>query len=294
MGYFDLQRDRGVRFPIRKWMCFLLVIFFLLISTYGNDSVLQSSQEKIIILFEGEPIKTPREREWWDNSFGWITKGEKKLRTLTFINQTNEDISFTCLPESTDEVIVEPAQFVLKANDTTFCNVILQPQEKNSSDHYSEYIDIESSVIHLKLDVNYWYQSDYRKIVVWKDKTSYESIDANNLQINDIQIPKIINGRMYLEAKFFPLLGYIFQLHIQKNIAATLRIDENTLYFESGKDTVVINGEPVPIDNKLDIIHDMRMFLPIRFLAEYAGYEVMWDPAEEKVTLLWDKLEDGK
>ncbi|MDD4029434.1 MAG: hypothetical protein PHX86_06990 [Caldisericia bacterium] len=25
------------------------------------------------------------------------------------------------------------------------------------------------------------------------------------------------------------------------------------------------------------------------FFAEYAGYEVMWDPAEEKVTLLWDK-----
>jgi hypothetical protein len=262
---------------------------FLTSPSYGVKHHVNTGTDGVIILFEGEPIKTPRERQWWDNSFGWITKGEKKVRTLTFINQTNEDISFTCLPESTDEVIVEPAQFVLKANDTTFCNVILQPQEKSSSDHYSEYINIESSVTHLKLDVNYWYQSDYRKIVVWKDKTSYESIDANNSQINDIQVPKIINGRMYLEAKFFPLLGYIFQLHIQKNIAATLRIDENTLYFESGKNTVVINGEPVPIDNKLDIIHDMRMFLPIRFLAEYAGYEVMWDPAEEKVTLLWDK-----
>ena len=262
---------------------------FLASPSYGVKHHLSTGTDGVIILFEGEPIKTPRERQWWDNSFGWITKGEKKVRTLTFINQTNEDISFTCLPESTDEVIVEPAQFILKANDTTFCNVILQPQEKNSSDHYSEYINIESSVTHLKLDVNYWYQSDYRKIVVWKDKTSYESIDANNSQINDIQVPKIVNGRMYLEAKFFPLLGYLFQLHIQKNIAATLRIDENTLYFESGKDTVVINGEPVPIDNKLDIIHDMRMYLPIRFLAEYAGYEVMWDPAEEKVTLLWDK-----
>ncbi len=262
---------------------------FLASPSYGVKHHLNTGTDGFIILFEGEPIKTPRERQWWDNSFGWITKGEKKVRTLTFINQTNEDISFTCLPESTDEVIVEPAQFVLKANDTTFCNVILQPQEKKSSDHYSEYINIESSVTHLKLDVNYWYQSDYRKMVVWKDKTSYESIDANNSQINDIQVPKIINGRMYLEAKFFPLLGYIFQLHIQKNIAATLRIDENTLYFESGKDTVVINGELVPIDNKLDIIHDMRMFLPLRFLAEYAGYEVMWDPAEEKVTLLWDK-----
>ena len=32
-----------------------------------------------------------------------------------------------------------------------------------------------------------------------------------------------------------------------------------------------------------------RTVLPLRFLAEYAGYEVMWDPAEEKVTLLWEK-----
>ncbi|MCK5848536.1 MAG: copper amine oxidase N-terminal domain-containing protein, partial [Caldisericia bacterium] len=250
-----------------------------------------SPQEKVEILFDGKPIRRGLGKTW-DESFGWFTKGEKKQSTLTFINHSNEDISFTISPKSTEEVFAVPSQFTLKANETSFCNLIFQLKDKEKSNNYYEYVKIHSLEQDLNLQVNYWFQTDFRQITIWKNKENYEDIDKNVKRTLDYFLPPmIINDRMYIAARFYQELGYSIQLHFQKNFAATLRIDGNTLYFESLSDKIIINGEPVYPENRLDIIHEGRMFLPLRFLAEYAGYTVTWDPSEEKVTLLYEVKE---
>ncbi|MCK5849193.1 MAG: hypothetical protein KAH01_08370 [Caldisericia bacterium] len=277
----------------KRLMCIVLAVFLFSLPTYGNEGLLDSSQEKVEILFDGKPIKPSSEVEKWDNSFGWLTKGEKKQRTLTFINHSNEDISFTISPKSTEEVFAVPSQFTLKANETFFCNLVVQPKDKAVRGNYYEYIKIHSLEEDLNVQVNYWFQTDFRQITIWKNKKSFEDIDKNvKTTLNFSLPPIIINGRIYVELSFFrEMIGYLTQLHYEKNIAVTLYVDGNTLYFESLSDKIIINGEPVYTENRLDIIHGSRMFLPLRFLAEYAGYNVTWDPSEEKVTLLY-KVKD--
>ncbi len=61
---------------------------------------------------------------------------------------------------------------------------------------------------------------------------------------------------------------------------------KDTLQFISGKEEVIVNDVPVPID-KLDMIRDMRMHFPIRFIGEFLGYTVTWDGTQKTVTLVW-------
>ena len=157
-----------------------------------------------------------------------------------------------------------------------------------------EHIKIQSLEKTFNLYVRYWFQTNCRQITIWKNKMSFEDIDKNIKKIRYFSLsrpPIIINERMYAEVRFFQVLGYSIQPHLGKHISVTLHIDGNILYLKPFMDTIIINGEPVHIENRLDMIHEGRMYLPLRFLAEYAGSTVTWDPSTEIVTLLYEVKE---
>jgi hypothetical protein len=99
------------------------------------------------------------------------------------------------------------------------------------------------------------------------------------------------NGRVYVSDNL------IFEyLKFERNYNPDIKcmtlvspIERDTLQFISGKEEVIVNGDPVSVD-KLDMIRDMRMHFPIRFIGEFLGYTVTWDGTQNTVTFLWDKL----
>ena len=61
-----------------------------------------------------------------------------------------------------------------------------------------------------------------------------------------------------------------------------------TLVFTVGKPTVVMNGVTVPMETA-PIIENGRTILPVRYIATPLGAQVLWNPKEQKVTLVGTK-----
>jgi len=267
---------------------------FLASPSYGVKHHVSTGTDGVIILFEGKPIEETMESSKWD--FGFFTKSQKKQKVLTFLNPSSEDIPIT-ISTASKETTIHPSSFVLKSKETLFCTITVEPEYKQESNGYGDSLQIQYLETEREFRFNYWFQTDYRSFTIWKDEIYFytRDLDVTQKKYFPLYMPPIIhNDRMYVEVRFLQELGYNCQPNLEKDISLTLYFDEDVLYFEPSKNRVVINSQPVLMDNVSLLIWDMRMFLPLRFLAEYAGYEVMWDPAEEKVTLLWDKLEDGK
>jgi len=263
---------------------------FLASPSYGVKHHFNTVAEEIIILFEGKPIEETMESSKWD--FGLFTKGQKKQKVLTFLNQTSKDIPIN-LSTTSKETTIHPSSFVLKSKETSFCTLTVEPEYKEESNGYGDSLQIRYLETKREFRFNYWFQTDYRSITLWKDEIYFytKDLDVAQKKYFPLYMPPIIhNDRMYVEVRFLQELGYNCQPNLEKDISLTLYFDEDVLYFEPSKNRVVINSQPVLMDNASLLIWDMKMFLPVRFLAEYAGYEVMWDPDEEKVILLWDKL----
>ena len=61
-----------------------------------------------------------------------------------------------------------------------------------------------------------------------------------------------------------------------------------TLVFTVGKATVVMNGVTVPMETA-PVIENGRTILPVRYIATPLGAQVLWNPKEQKVTLIGTK-----
>jgi hypothetical protein len=71
-------------------------------------------------------------------------------------------------------------------------------------------------------------------------------------------------------------------------IIITNPITKVTLVFTVGKPTVVMNGVTVPMETA-PIIENGRTILPVRYIATPLGAQVLWNPKEQKVTLIGGK-----
>ena len=134
----------------------------------------------------------------------------------------------------------------------------------------------------------YFFFPKSSEIVINLD-TSDAKIDGENYYVGESYNA---NGRVYVPSTIvFDYLGFERHYDVKtKCMTITLEATGDSLEFISGEKEVVVNGKPVPVE-KLEMIRDMRMHYPIRFIGELIGYSISWDGTKKTVTLIWKKEE---
>lgn len=86
--------------------------------------------------------------------------------------------------------------------------------------------------------------------------------------------PVFKNDRLLVPSKSFSeILDFEMNYVEEGNI---LLINKNNIELKVGSDTATLNGSEVPIDVGV-IIKDEELYIPLRFIAESLGYDVVWD-----------------
>lgn len=96
--------------------------------------------------------------------------------------------------------------------------------------------------------------------------------------------PVIENGRVMAPMRgILQPLGYTVQWNEAEQ---TVLAEKNgvSISLPIGRDTAVVNGSTVPLDAPARIIQE-RTFVPLRFLAEHSGAQVLWDGSTETVSI---------
>lgn len=96
--------------------------------------------------------------------------------------------------------------------------------------------------------------------------------------------PVIENGRVMAPMRgILQPLGYTVQWDEAEQTVLAEKGDVS-ISLPLGADTAAVNGKAVPLDAPARIIQE-RTFVPLRFLAEHSGAEVLWDGAAETVSI---------
>ena len=96
--------------------------------------------------------------------------------------------------------------------------------------------------------------------------------------------PVIENGRVLVPMRgILESLGYSVHWQEQNKTVSAIKGDM-TISLPLDSQTVQINNEPVTIDVPAKL-HNSRTFVPLRFLAEYCGANVIWDNASSTVVI---------
>ncbi len=96
--------------------------------------------------------------------------------------------------------------------------------------------------------------------------------------------PVIENGRVMAPMRgILQPLGYTVQWNEAEQ---TVLAEKNgvSISLPLGRDTAAVNGSSVPLDAPARIIQE-RTFVPLRFLAEHSGAQVLWDGSTETVSI---------
>mgnify|MGYP000968172792 FL=1 len=64
----------------------------------------------------------------------------------------------------------------------------------------------------------------------------------------------------------------------------TILKQETTLFFKIDQPSVVVNGQTKRMDTS-PVIRNNRTMVPVRYVGEYLGAEVHWDPDAKSVTI---------
>lgn len=97
--------------------------------------------------------------------------------------------------------------------------------------------------------------------------------------------PVIENGRVMVPMRgILQPLGYT--VHWDE-AAQTVSAEKSgvSISLTLGQNAAVVNGNSVSLDAPAHILHE-RTFVPLRFLAEYGGADVLWDGGTETVSIL--------
>ena len=104
--------------------------------------------------------------------------------------------------------------------------------------------------------------------------------------------PVIIGGRTFVPVRFIaePLYAQVIWKADTKTVIIALKDKIIELYI--GNPLASVNGVPTPIDKDnpqvAPFIKDGRTMLPLRFIAENFGAEVLWDSNLKKVTIIYN------
>lgn len=99
--------------------------------------------------------------------------------------------------------------------------------------------------------------------------------------------PFIENGRTYVPVRYLALALGVAEEDIGWDASSktvTLKLENTAVKLVVGSETIYMNGQPRQMD-VAPVIKNDRTYLPARWVAEAFGYEVKWEPAEQRVTL---------
>lgn len=97
--------------------------------------------------------------------------------------------------------------------------------------------------------------------------------------------PVIENGRVMVPMRgILQPLGYTVRWE-EASQTVSAEKDAVSISLTLGKNAAIVGGENVPLDAPAHILHE-RTFVPLRFLAEYSGADVLWDGGTQTVSIL--------
>lgn len=101
--------------------------------------------------------------------------------------------------------------------------------------------------------------------------------------------PFIKNGRTYVPVRFVTesLGAYVFWDQEDKRV--TFQLYDTVIEMWVGKVRYFINNIPQTMDSPPLLVPPGRVMVPIRFVSEGLGSEVLWDGVERKVTIIYPK-----
>jgi len=288
-----------------KKTLFVLLITLFVVGSFGFLHPIQGAPESspgsildsVSFTLNGQELLPEDKDQFIGDSplwhFGIVHLDETKEKLLRVTNHSDQDItvyltSYSLLSYTpSNKVIISPSQSVYFTIQLLITTEKWTQDWKNTATGWGgSSITIHVNEEETEFSYSYWCQSHTHTIELWERERIY--LIDHTTEEECISMPLLnIGGRLYIGFEFYiHNLGYICEYHPLTN-GMTLFLGDNTLYFENGRDNIIVNGIPVPTE-KLKTIIGGRTILPLRFLAEYAGYTVTWDPAEEKVTLLWE------
>lgn len=116
------------------------------------------------------------------------------------------------------------------------------------------------------------------------------SVTLNDAPLSFDAAPIIENDRVLVPMRgILESLGYSVTWE-QSTQTVTAKKDTLSITLPLGSDTALINGSLVSIDAPAKL-HQERTFVPLRFLAEYSGAEVLWDGATATVSIYTEPRE---
>jgi len=133
------------------------------------------------------------------------------------------------------------------------------------------------------------YQIKYVKNITLKLQIGNRIMIFNGIEKEIDVPPQIIEGRTYLPIKYIvePLGGEVSWDGNEKKVTITLK--DITIELWIGKNFAKVNGVYTPIDSNnskvVPMIIQGRTMLPVRFVAENLGCEVLWDNILKTITI---------
>jgi len=256
-----------------------------------------SNYQPMIIYMDGKEVDVRKYATdnlfGFDCDFGTVHEGKDVSKLLTIYNPNPETYSVS-IENDSDCIQFTPIDSLdIPPHDSIHIMFSLSMKAAKTSMQRGSFTLLLPNH-KIQCGYEFWFLSKQRKIEIIH-KNRYFTVDGEKERDGSDIPPFILHGRMLADVRSFcKHLGFQATATMNDNFSSvTMFYDGNTFYFQDGNDRIIVNGEVVFCD-PIQLVHHGRMCLPIRFLAEYAGYEGMWDPAEEKVTLLWDKLEGEK
>ena len=245
-----------------------------------------SSDKSVIFYIDGEDVDL--EANSFYSNFGIVHSGKDKSKLLTIHNPTQEE-RYISIGGTASYIHFTPANSLTIPTEGSINIIFTLSIQSSKASRIRDSFFLQMGNEQFLCNYEFWLQPNQRSIMIKNNDTHY-IVDGERVSIGEIR-PFILHDRMLAGVRFFvDHLGFQVWRPMNDNFSSvTMFYDDNTFYFQDGNDRIIVNGEPIYCD-PIHLVHHGRMCLPIRFLAEYAGYEVMWDPAEEKVILLWDKL----
>ncbi len=123
-------------------------------------------------------------------------------------------------------------------------------------------------------------------------KKNVKDVVLNGSTITLDTPPLEVDNRIFVPIKFIiEILGGKISWDVKEN-KTTIEFENNTIemWFDLDKKTAKVNGEPYLMDvapfTKFD-----RGYVPIRFVAEVLGCDVIWDSEKEEVIIISTKLD---
>jgi len=130
------------------------------------------------------------------------------------------------------------------------------------------------------------YRVERKEIILWIGRKEAE-VNGETFKM-DVS-PFIKNGRTYVPVRFITesLGAYVFWDQRDKRV--TFQLYDTVVEMWVGKVRYFVNNIPQTMDSPPILVPPGRVMIPIRFVSEGLGSEVLWDGREKKVTIIYPK-----